>query len=80
MNNLLSRAWLWRKRYTVLKVSCKFNRSKIVNACKNRLPCTRIIDFPEEPGQGQVFEMDTNLSVSVIITPPGQRVSKVFLS
>jgi hypothetical protein len=66
MNSLLSLAGLWRKRYTVLKVSSKLNRCKIINAWKNRFCCSRIIDFPEESGQGQECEMDTNLFVSVI--------------
>ncbi|MEQ8171056.1 MAG: hypothetical protein ABRQ38_19355, partial [Candidatus Eremiobacterota bacterium] len=45
----------WRKIYTVLTASCKLNRRKIVNVCKNRFSFRRIIDFSEEPGGGKVW-------------------------
>ncbi|MEQ8167802.1 MAG: hypothetical protein ABRQ38_02815, partial [Candidatus Eremiobacterota bacterium] len=46
---ILSTARFWRKIYTVLTASCKLNRRKIVNVCKNRFSFRRIIDFSEEP-------------------------------
>jgi len=52
---ILSTARFWRKIYTVLTASCKLNRRKIVNVCKNRFSFRRIIDFSEEPGSGKVW-------------------------
>ncbi|MEQ8170619.1 MAG: hypothetical protein ABRQ38_17160, partial [Candidatus Eremiobacterota bacterium] len=59
-------AGLWRKRYAVLKESCKLYRRKILTVCKIGLPHNRIISFPEESGQGQVLEMGMNLSGAVL--------------
>ncbi|MEQ8169426.1 MAG: hypothetical protein ABRQ38_11060, partial [Candidatus Eremiobacterota bacterium] len=62
----MSLAGLWRKRYAVLKESCKLYRRKILTVCKTSLPRNRFISFPEESGQGQVLEMDTKLSGVII--------------
>ncbi|MEQ8168847.1 MAG: hypothetical protein ABRQ38_08100 [Candidatus Eremiobacterota bacterium] len=52
---LLFLAGLWRKRYAVLKESCKLYRRKILTVYKTSLPCNRFISFPEEYGQKQVI-------------------------
>ncbi|MEQ8169248.1 MAG: hypothetical protein ABRQ38_10155, partial [Candidatus Eremiobacterota bacterium] len=52
--------------YAVVKESYKLYRRKILTVCKTSLPRNRIISFPEESGQGQVLEMDTDLSGAVI--------------
>ncbi|MEQ8191743.1 MAG: hypothetical protein ABRQ39_27500, partial [Candidatus Eremiobacterota bacterium] len=39
----------------VLTVSGKLNKCNIVAVCKNRLFCTRIIDFSEEPHHWKAF-------------------------